>query len=115
MYFPCIIGCHPCCHALSEKRNEAVPLVDITGVSTARAFVSGWISRFGIPAFMTYDHGSQFKSTLVKELAHMLGCKRIHTTAYHPYANGLVECFNRQLKASLKACMNPSGWVDALP
>eukprot|EP00731_Ephydatia_muelleri_P037188 Em0412g4a len=52
---------------------EVVPLVDITAVSTARAFVSGWISRFGIPAFITTDHGSQFESTLVKELSHMLG------------------------------------------
>ena len=93
---------------------EVVPLVDITAVSTARAFVSGWISRFGIPAFITTDHGSQFESTLVKELSHMLGCEHIRTTAYHPCANGLVEHFHRQLKASLKACMNPSGWVDAL-
>lgn len=29
---------------------EAVPLVDITAISTARAFVCRWISQFGIPA-----------------------------------------------------------------
>lgn len=43
---------------------EAVSLVDITAISTARAFVSGWISRFGIPAFITTDWGSQFESSI---------------------------------------------------
>ena len=94
---------------------EVVPLVDITAISTARALVSGWIARFGVPAFITTDRGSQFESSLVKELSHILGYERIRTTAYHPCANGLVERFHRQLKASLKACRNPSGWVDALP
>ena len=83
---------------------EVVPLVDITAISTARALVSGWIARFGVPAFITTDRGSQFESSLVKELSHILGCERIRTTAYHPCANGLVERFHRQLKASLKAC-----------
>ncbi|KAL5486941.1 hypothetical protein EMCRGX_G019484 [Ephydatia muelleri] len=98
-----------------QRWPEVVPLVDITAVSTARALVSGWIARFGVPAFTTTDRGSQFESSLVKELSHILGCERIRTTAYHPCANGLVERFHRQLKASLKACRNPSGWVDALP
>ena len=94
---------------------EAVSFVDIVAVSTACAFVLGWISQFGILAFITTDRRSQFESTLVKELSHMLGCERIQTTAYNPSANGLGERFHSHLKASLKACMNLSGWVDALP
>ena len=43
-----------------------------------------------------------------------IGPKRCHTTAYHPSANGLVECFHRQSKAALKA-LDPSQWTDALP
>ena len=35
--------------------------------------------------------------------------------AYHPSANGLIERFHRQLKASLKAQLQPTSWVDALP
>ena len=34
---------------------------------------------------------------------------------YHPIANGLIERFHRQLKASLKAQPNPTRWTDALP
>ena len=44
----------------------------------------------------------------------LLGISRTRTTAYHPSANGLVERFHRQLKASLmsKASAN---WLEALP
>ena len=93
---------------------EAVPLVDITAISTARAFVSGQISRFGIPAFITTDRGSHFESSLVKELTHLLGCERIRMTAYHPCANGLVERFHQQLKASFEG-LHESHWLGRCP
>ncbi|BHF70227.1 hypothetical protein SprV_0301327700 [Sparganum proliferum] len=43
------------------------------------------------------------------------GCTRIRTTAYHPAANGMVERFHRQLKASLRAADDPENWTDHLP
>ena len=45
----------------------------------------------------------------------LLGSKHICTTAYHPSANGLIKWFHRQLKTSLKAQLQPTLWVDALP
>ena len=45
----------------------------------------------------------------------LLGCKRIHTTAYHPIANGIIERFHHQLKSSLKSYPNPTNWSDILP
>ncbi|BHF62917.1 hypothetical protein SprV_0200590600 [Sparganum proliferum] len=42
-------------------------------------------------------------------------CIRIRTTAYHPAANGMVERFHRQLKASLRAADDPENWTDHLP
>ena len=45
----------------------------------------------------------------------LLGCKRIRTTSYHPAANGLIECFHWQLKASLKVHPNPTQWTESLP
>ena len=45
----------------------------------------------------------------------LLGTKRIQITAYHPSANGLVECFHQQLKAALKAIPDQNHWVKALP
>ena len=45
----------------------------------------------------------------------LLGSTRIRTTAYHPRANGMVERFHCQLKASLKSCPPTIRWTDSLP
>ena len=94
---------------------EAIPISESTAPTVAQAFVSCWISRFGVPSTITTDRGAQFESSLWQELMKLLGSKRIRTTAYHPSSNGLVERFHRQLKASLKATPEPTNWVSALP
>ena len=94
---------------------EAIPIVDITAETVAKAFVSGWISRFGTPSTATTDRGRQFESVLWRKLMQLLGSKRTRTTSYHPITNGLIERFHGQLKASLKAQPNPDRWTDALP
>ncbi|BHF84866.1 hypothetical protein SprV_1002801800 [Sparganum proliferum] len=93
----------------------AVPIPDISAETVARAFLTHWVSNFGVPATVTKDRGSQFESTLFRELTCLLGTNRIRTTAYHPQANGLVERFHRQLKTSLMAQPDPSRWSDHLP
>ena len=93
---------------------EAVPLRGITAAEVARALISGWISRFGVPAEITTDRGSQFESALWTELSALLGCSRRRTTAYHPQGNGMVERLHRQLKAALRAAA-PTRWTEALP
>ena len=93
---------------------EAVPLVDMTADTVARAFVASWVSRLGVPSTITTDRGRQFESHLWVKLMRLLGTNRIRTTAYHPCANGLVERFHRQLKAALRAHLTPT-WTDVLP
>ena len=95
--------------------QEAIPITDITTVTVAQAFVSQWISRFGVPTTITTDRGSQFESNLWKEIINLLGSRRTRTAAYHPQANGLVERFHRQLKAALKTLPDPSSWFESLP
>ena len=96
-------------------RPEAIPIPDITAETVAQAFVTGWISRFGVPSTVTTDRGRQFESNLWEKLMQLLGSKRIRTTAYHPISNGLIERFHRQLKAALKSQPDPTQWTDALP
>ena len=104
-----IVGYLPSSHGFSyiltcvdefKRWPEAIPIVDITAGTVARAFIGSWIARFGVPSTVSTDRGRQFDSTLWTELIRLLGSKRIRTIAYNPSSNGLVEQFHRQLKGS---------------
>ena len=82
---------------------EAVPLRSMTADVVARAFIYGWVSRYGVPAQVVSDRGSQFVSALWQNLGNIAGFRPSFTTAYHPQSNGMVERFHRTLKDSLRA------------
>ena len=94
---------------------EAVPLKDTSATECARALISIWVSRFGVPLHMTSDRGVQFTSALWKAMSQSIGIQIHHTTSYHPQSNGLVERFHRSLKTSLKARLKGPNWIDELP
>lgn len=52
---------------------EATPLTDITAESVASAFVTSWVSRFGVPDTVTTDRGRQFEPQLFTELLRLFG------------------------------------------
>ena len=91
----------------------AVPLQDITTPTVADAFISGWISMFGVPQHIITDRGTQFESQLLRQVAHRLGFQRLRTTAYHPQCNGKIERMHRRLKTSFRA--RGDEWYSALP
>ena len=90
---------------------EALPVKDMT----AAAFISGWVSRFGVPAVVTSDRGAQFCSSFWGNVCNILGVKHNRTTAYHPESNGLVERFHRRLKDALRTRAVGSSWLAHLP
>jgi transposase InsO family protein len=94
---------------------EAIPMRDMTADSCARALLSGWIARFGVPCSIVTDQGRQFESELWARLSSALGIQRSRTTAYHPQANGMVERFHRSLKATLRAKLVGERWSTELP
>ncbi|XP_064468597.1 uncharacterized protein LOC135381006 [Ornithodoros turicata] len=94
---------------------EVVPIPDATADTVGRAFLFGWVARFGCPGIVTTDRGRQFTSRSFGALLSAIGAKHSKTTAYHPSANGMVERLHRQLKAAICARRNSANWVDHLP
>ena len=92
---------------------EVVPLADIQAQTITDAFLSGWVSRYGVCSTVTTDRGSHFESNLFRSLLQQLGITRIRTTSYHPASNGMVERLHRTLKASLM-CHSSADWIAVL-
>lgn len=99
----------------STRWPEAFPLSDIRAETCARAFVAGWVARFGVPQELTSDRGKQFTSALWASMAQSFGTRLHATTSYHPQSNGMVERMHRTMKAALRARLTDSNWVDELP
>ena len=90
---------------------EAVPLSSITAKSCARAFISTWVSQFGVPTLLTSDGGAQFTYSVWSEVCSILSISRIKSTSFHPQSNGMIERFHHSLKSSLRARLARSNWV----
>ena len=99
----------------TSRWPAAVPLSSITSKACTRAFISSWVSRFGVPALLTSDQGSQLTSSILLKICSILGILRIKTTSFHPQSNGMIERFHRSLKSSLGASLAGSDWVSHLP
>jgi transposase InsO family protein len=99
----------------STRWLEAVPIKNIEARTCADALVSTWIARFGVPAVITSDRGTQFCSAVWAVLCKTLNINHITTTAFHPQANGMLERAHRQLKDSLRARLAGPDWPQHLP
>jgi len=93
---------------------EVYPLERITADDVTKGFLNCWISRFGVPQYVTTDRGTQFVSATLKTLAKRFGFTLRPTTSWHPAANGFVERMHRQLKAAIMAHAKDS-WTESLP
>ncbi|KAL3875881.1 hypothetical protein ACJMK2_033790 [Sinanodonta woodiana] len=100
----------------ATRYPEAIPLKDIEAKTVANALI-GLFSRVGIPKVILTDQGTNFTSTLLKELYNMLNIKGITTSPYRTELNGNVERFNGTLKAVLKklCSTNSEEWDVMLP
>jgi hypothetical protein len=96
----------------SSRWLEALPMRYIAAASCADA---GWISRYGVPAQLTSDRGTQFTSAIWDALCQQLGIQHQPTTAFHPQANGMVERCLRRLKDALRASLAGPDWPLHLP
>ena len=110
---------------LSKKRNrfiltlvdtctmwsEAIPLPTIDSKRVAEALLSIF-TRVGFPEEILTDNGSQFTGRLMQEVYEVFRANHVHTSPYHPQANGQVERFNGTLIAMLRKLVDekPEIW-----
>uniref|UniRef100_A0A0K2UQS4 Integrase catalytic domain-containing protein n=1 Tax=Lepeophtheirus salmonis TaxID=72036 RepID=A0A0K2UQS4_LEPSM len=96
---------------------EVIPIPDITSKTIADNFLSGWISRFGVPETIVSDRDTQFTSSLWMGVCRTLGIASKNTASYHPESNGLIKRFHRSFKTGLVARMleEKEDWINALP
>ncbi|XP_064117687.1 uncharacterized protein LOC135223113 [Macrobrachium nipponense] len=69
-------------------------MTDASAAAFASAFLSSWVSRFGIPNDTTSATKTTFTLQLWKSFNHLLITQLHHTTAYHPESNDMIERFN---------------------
>ena len=100
----------------ATRYPEAIPLPSTEAGRVTKELVSVF-ARVGVPDEILMDQGSNFMSALLREVYRLLNIQRICTTPYHPQTDGLVERFNRTLKAMLKKFVsrNQKDWDDCLP
>ena len=97
---------------LFTKYAVTVSLQDMTAATVANAIVDEWIMKFGAPAVIHTDQGSNFNSELMQDICRIFMIEKTRTTPYHPQGNEEVERFNRVIADTLsKYCAEkPQEW-----
>ncbi|XP_069371637.1 uncharacterized protein [Paralichthys olivaceus] len=100
----------------ATRYPEAVPLRKANAQQIAKELFL-FSSRVGIPKEILTDQGTPFMSRVTKELCSLLKVKQVRTSVYHPQTDGLVERFNKTLKAMLRKAIDKDGrnWDQLLP
>ncbi|GJV24844.1 reverse transcriptase domain-containing protein [Tanacetum coccineum] len=99
------------------KWMEAKPLATITGKQVVNFAYDNIVCRFGIPATIVTDNGTQFVNDPFKKWAEKLMIKLICTSVYHPQGNGAVERANKSLLRGIKTRLEKGGsaWAEEVP
>ncbi|GJY49563.1 reverse transcriptase domain-containing protein [Tanacetum coccineum] len=96
------------------KWMEAKPLATITGKQVVNFAYDNIVCRFGIPATIITDNGTQFVNDPFKKWAEKLKIQLISTSVYHPQGNRAVERANKSLLRGIKTRLEKGGstWAE---
>ncbi|PKU60276.1 hypothetical protein MA16_Dca027859 [Dendrobium catenatum] len=99
------------------KWVEAEPLAKITEANAKQFLWKNIICRFGIPAKVITDNGTQFTGRVFTTFCKDLHIHLINTAVAHPQTNGQTEVTNRTILRGLKTRLEKAGgqWADELP
>ncbi|KAJ9536285.1 hypothetical protein OSB04_un000531 [Centaurea solstitialis] len=75
------------------------------------------IYRFGVPAEIMCDNGSQFISDRTRTFCEKRGIKQVTSTPRYPQSNGLAESSNKVIISSIRKRLKGAKgkWVEELP
>ena len=100
---------------MATRWPEATPLRVITAKEVAEAVIQIF-SMMGLPLQILTERGTQFTNRFMKQLIFSLGIHHLHTRAYHPQSNGVLERLHATFEAMLrKATALGLDWVRQLP
>ena len=85
-----------------SKWAEAIPVYNTDAKTVARTLFEHIFSRYGFPAELHSDQGAGFTADVITELCHITEVFKTRTTPFNPASDGLVERFNRTLKAGVQ-------------
>ena len=96
---------------------EAFAVPSIEAPRVANILVNEILARHGSPRTLLSDRGSNFLSSVVKEVSKIMDTRKTQTTAYHPQTDGLVERFNGTLAEGLSMYVSThqKDWDQHLP
>ena len=99
------------------KWVESFTCSDQTSETIAKLLVDNVVCRHGVPEYLVSDQGANLLSAAMSEVYEVTGIHKNSTTAYHPQADGLVENFNRTLRAMIAKHATKYGdnWDEHLP
>jgi len=86
----------------STKWIEVEPLAKITAKNVLRFFKRNILERFGVPALVISDNGTQFTDQRFQDYLRNIGIKQSFTSVEDPQANGLAEAMNRVILRGIR-------------
>jgi len=94
-----------------------IPIPQQDAETIPKEFVLNVVLKFGAPAQILTDQGSNFLSNLFKNMCKMLRTRKIQTTAFHPESNGGLERSHRVLAEYLQHYVreDKTNWDDWIP
>ncbi|XP_061358794.1 uncharacterized protein LOC133302987 [Gastrolobium bilobum] len=98
------------------KWIEAELVATITARKVQKFFIGKIVCRFGIPAIIITDNGTQFIDKKFRQMVADLGIRHKFAAVEHPQTNGQVESANKILTNGLKRRVEgcKGSWVEEL-
>ena len=87
-----------------------------TPENTAKAFFETWVARYGVPAVLISDRGTEWRASLFRELSKLLKIDHRMTSPYYPQSNAKSEVINKTVISYIKATIERlQDWPDLIP